>query len=598
VKQVLDLVGVVLSISWRNDKARTLGAFVGNLGAAVTLPLSALVLKSLTDAVVAGELDRAATLGALTALLMVLSLMVLHLLTFCFCWDLLDLNQLSLSDRVIAVNAQAPGLAHVEDQEYRDTVETIRTDQGATYYAVTTIAELVAVLVQIVLTAVVLASVAPILLLLIPFALPPLIADHRAQDLIDRVSLANADRRRQARHILRLCTDAAPAKEIRVFGLGGELRARQRRLWDEVSAELRRVERSATAIRSLGQAVFALAYTATIVYVASEAIAGRRTVGDVLLCVALVGQVSYQFARIFDSATQLREQSTTIARYRWLQGKAETTYRDDAPDRPVPDVLRDGISLEQVSFRYPQASRDALREVGLHLPAGSVVAIVGDNGAGKTTLVKLLCRMHAPTAGRILVDGVELPRLPLEDWRARLAAGFQDFCRYELIARETVGVGDLPRIDDDRAVAHALGRAGAEDVINALPAQLQTQLGRTYADGTELSGGQWQKLALGRAMMRDRPLLLILDEPTAALDAHAEHELFERYTTGIRRAAATAGAVTILVSHRFSTVRMADLIVVMEQGRIAETGSHDQLMARDGIYAGLYRLQTAAYLAG
>jgi len=223
------------------------------------------------------------------------------------------------------------------------------------------------------------------------------------------------------------------------------------------------------------------------------------------------------------------------------------------------------------------------------------VAVVGENGAGKTTLVKLLCRLYEPTTGTIALDGVPLDAYDVVSWRERLSGGFQDFAKFELLARESVGVGHLPDIEDEGSVRAALDRAAATTVVEGLEHGLETQLGRSFGAGAELSGGQWQKLALGRAMMRELPLLLVLDEPTAALDAEAEHALFERYAGAARRAAGATGAVTLLVSHRFSTVRMADLILVVDGGRITETGSHTQLMSNDGLYAELYELQARAY---
>jgi ATP-binding cassette subfamily B protein len=233
--------------------------------------------------------------------------------------------------------------------------------------------------------------------------------------------------------------------------------------------------------------------------------------------------------------------------------------------------------------------------VSLTLPAGAVVAIVGENGAGKTTLVKLLAKMYEPSSGGIFVDGAPLARMPADVWRGRLSGAFQDFFRFEFQARQSIGLGDVIRIDDEPAVVAAVGRAGADDVIVHLKAGLDTQLGATWPDGVDLSFGQWQKMALARGFMRDRPLLLVLDEPTAALDAETEHALFERYAASARDRDGRRDSITILVSHRFSTVRMADLIVVLDGSRLAEVGSHEELMARRGQYSELYNIQAAAY---
>jgi len=247
-----------------------------------------------------------------------------------------------------------------------------------------------------------------------------------------------------------------------------------------------------------------------------------------------------------------------------------------------------------VSFSYPGTSRVVLDDVSVALPAGSVVALVGENGAGKTTMVKLLARMYTPTSGTIAIDGVPLGDMPAAEWRAQLSGAFQDFYRFEFSARQSIGVGDVARRDDDCAVRTAVDRAGAGDVIAKLQSGLDTQLGPTWPGGVDVSFGQWQKLALARGFMRDDPLLLILDEPTAALDAETEHALFERYAASARGASAS-GRVTLLVSHRFSTVRMADLIVVLDGARVVEVGAHEALMAKRGHYAQLYEIQAAAY---
>jgi ATP-binding cassette subfamily B protein len=287
----------------------------------------------------------------------------------------------------------------------------------------------------------------------------------------------------------------------------------------------------------------------------------------------------------------------------WMDGSRRLAWLEDyaasvaaSGDLPVPAAIRRGIRLDHVSFAYPGTLRVVLEDVTATLPAGAVVAIVGENGAGKTTLVKLLARMYEPTSGAIFVDDVPLARLPAADWREQMAGAFQDFFRFELRAGQTVGLGDLPRLHEEPAVLAAVGRAGAGDVIARLASGLDTQLGPTWPSGVDLSFGQWQKLALARGFMRDQPLLLVLDEPTAALDAETEHALFERYAAAARDGGdGSGGRITILVSHRFSTVRMADLILVLDGARLVEVGTHEELLARRGQYSELYGIQAAAY---
>jgi ATP-binding cassette subfamily B protein len=339
---------------------------------------------------------------------------------------------------------------------------------------------------------------------------------------------------------------------------------------------------SSAGWHTLAWAVFGAAYVGAVVFVSSGL---GATPGQVLLVLAAGSRLSAYIGATVGEIGFLRGF--------WLDGSRRMAWLEDyaasiveRADTPAPDVLREGIRFEHVSFAYPGTERRVLDDVNLELPAGSVVAIVGENGAGKSTLVKLLCRMYEPDQGRILVDGVDLARIRVDEWRLRLAGAFQDFFRFEFQARHSVGVGDLPRLDDRPAVAAAVERAGASDVVG-----LETQLGATWPGGVEVSFGQWQKLALARGFMRERPLVIVLDEPTAALDAETEHALFERYA-----AVARGGEqITILVSHRFSTVRMADRIVVLDGARVAEVGTHEELMAKRGQYAELYGIQAAAY---
>jgi ATP-binding cassette, subfamily B, bacterial len=324
-----------------------------------------------------------------------------------------------------------------------------------------------------------------------------------------------------------------------------------------------------------------------------RAVHGHTSPGQVVMAVSLMRRAQAQVASASDTAGTLTTAVRTARRLLWLERYASGSRT--AASGTVPASLRTGIRLESMSFTYPGREEPVLREIDLDLPAGSTVAIVGENGAGKTTLAKLLTRMYEPGEGRIMVDDQDLATLPADRWRERTTAVFQDFLRPSLRAREVVGVGDLPRLSDEEAVASAVSRGDAERVVDRLPSGLDTPLGRWFTGGQELSGGQWQRLALARGLMRPTPLLTVLDEPTASLDPVAEARLFARFAE-MSRAGRESGGVTLLISHRFSTVRIADLIVVLDQGRVVELGDHDALMRGGGTYAQLFTLQARAYL--
>ncbi|MGH2520484.1 MAG: ATP-binding cassette domain-containing protein, partial [Chloroflexota bacterium] len=323
---------------------------------------------------------------------------------------------------------------------------------------------------------------------------------------------------------------------------------------------------------------------------------GHASVGDMVMAITLAIQLSVLVPTVAAGNSELAEIFRAGKRYLWLADYAERVKAQfSLPEsQPAPTALREGIRLEDLSLSYGGDEHFALEDLSVHLPAGSIVAIVGENGAGKTTLVKLLSRMYQPAKGAIFVNEVNLQTIEVDSWRRRITAGFQDFVRLELLAREGVGVGDLARIHDAPAVEQALVRAEAGDVVAGLPNGLETQLGRSF-DGAELSGGQWQKMALARAMMRLAPLLVLLDEPTGALDAEAEFALFQRYAAAARETGQRTGAITVLVTHRFSNVRMCDLILVLAGGRLVEQGRHDELVASGGLYAELYEMQARQY---
>ena len=593
MKETLRSAAWLLRLSWRQNRAKTAVALILVLSNALAAPLMALSMKWLTNAALAGDTAGAGIAGFAVAACVIGVLTLGHFAHIAY-FELSEINTLTAQLRLIDLANGSAGIEHQERAEIADRLTVLEQEIQQIqdgFYAVLALSSLA---VAIGLTGLLLAMVNPILLLLPLVALPPLVTGRRAQLLIDRSREETAQDTRLALHLFRLAATAGPAKELRVFRLQSEIKRRHAELWERTTRRLWRAQVKATALRAAGQLVFAGGYVAGVLLVVNDAIAGHRSVGDVVLAITLAAQVNQQVAAAVQLLHDLQRIARAYARLEWLE-KYIADREPRVADQPVPERLRDGIRFQDVAFRYPGTDRTVLAGVNLHLPAGSTVAIVGENGAGKSTRVKLLCRFYEPTSGKITADGSDLSRIPLGEWRDRIATGFQDFARFEFVARQTVGVGDLPFVDDQPAVEAALDRAHAGDVIGRLEDGLSTQLGKSYKEGTELSGGQWQKLALGRAMMRELPLVLILDEPTSALDAEAEHNLFERYAEGAQRVGRATGGITVLVSHRFSTVRMADQIIVVADGKIVESGPHAQLMRNRGLYAELYDLQASAY---
>jgi ATP-binding cassette subfamily B protein len=580
-------------MSWQQNRAKTAAALILILGNALSAPLMALALKWLTNAAVAGDTVTAEIAGFAVAGCVIGVLTLGHFAHIAY-FELSEMNTLAAEERLIALANGSAGIEHQERAEYADRLAVLEQEIQQIQNGFYGVLYLSSLTVAIGLTGILLALVNPLLLLLPLVALPPLVTGRRAQLIIDASREETAEDTRRAMHLFRLATGAGPAKELRVFRLQQEIRHRHAELWELTTRRLWRAQIKATAYQAAGQLIFAGGYVAGVLIVVNDAISGHRSVGDVVLAITLAAQVNQQVAAAAALLHDLQRIARAYSRFEWLE-KYVAEREPTGADRPVPERFTDGIRFEDVTFRYPGTDRVVLAGVNLRLPAGSTVAVVGENGAGKSTLVKLLCRFYEPTSGMIRADGTDLARIPLDRWRERIATGFQDFARFEFVARQTVGVGDLPLVDDQPAVEAALERAHAGDVVGRLERGLSTQLGKSYTDGTELSGGQWQKLALGRAMMRELPLILILDEPTSALDAEAEHALFERYAEGARRVGQATGGITVLVSHRFSTVRMADQIVVVADGRVVEAGPHAQLMRNRGLYAELYELQASAY---
>jgi ATP-binding cassette subfamily B protein len=501
-----------------------------------------------------------------------------------------DKVTIALESHVATMLASIATIAHQERPEYLDRLAVLRNQVFMLDHMYMSLFTTCGWILRLGVTIVLLVSIHPALALLALCAVPTVLTSTWRPAVERSAYERGASSSRLARHLFDVATTATPGKEVRVTGIGERLVRDRRLAWESGYRPIAAARWGSAGWHTLAWAFFGASYVGAIVFVSSGL---GRPAGDVLLALAAGSRLSAYIGATVGEIGFLRGVWMDAARrLAWLEDYAASLVA--RADQPAPDRLVQGIRFEHVSFSYPGTDRLVLDEVNVALPAGKVVAIVGENGAGKSTLVKLLAKMYEPTGGRILVDNTNLARIPAAEWRTRLAGAFQDFFRFEFRARHTVGVGDVPRLDDQQAVVTAVSRAGADDVIVRLSAGLDTQLGPTWPGGSEVSFGQWQKLALARGFMRDRPLVLILDEPTAALDAETEHALFERYAAVVRDQGAD-GRVTVLVSHRFSTVRMADLIVVLDGARVVEVGTHDELMAKQGQYSQLYGIQAAAY---
>jgi len=496
----------------------------------------------------------------------------------------------ALESHVAELQASVATIEHQERPEYLDRLAVLREQTFQLDHLYGAVFSTLGALLRLGITVVLLMSVQPLMGLLMLFAAPaPVFISERRAGKQQKVDEKAAPHNRMARHLFVLGTTASPGKEVRLTGIGPRLVEQRREAWSEWYAQVGRFRQMTGWWLTLGWAVFGAGYVAAVVFASTVIDASP---GEILLVLAAGARLAQYVAMAAEETDFLRMWLDSARKLGWLERYANA--QRERADLPVPDRIERDVRFDHVSFRYPGTDRLVLDDVTLELPAGKVVAIVGENGAGKTTLMKLLSRFYEPTEGTITVDGADLQRLPAEEWRSRMAGAYQDFFKFELVARQSVGVGDLDRLDDVPSVTTAVERGGGVDVVERLPAGLDTQLGPIWTDGVELSFGQWQKLALARGFMRDNPLLLVLDEPTAALDAETEHALFERFAEQ-SRAANNDGRITLLVSHRFSTVRMADLVVVLDGARVVEVGSHEELMARNGTYAELYGIQARAY---
>ena len=428
----------------------------------------------------------------------------------------------------------------------------------------------------------------PWLVVLLVLALVPAFLNELAFNRLGyRLAYKRSPERREIDYLRYLGAGAESVKEVKLFGLNGFVSERFRSLADRMFGETTRLALRRAAYGGAFASLGTLAYYAAYGIIAVRTIAGELSIGDLTFLAGAFLRLRGLVEGLLLGASQLSGQAQYLDD---LFSFFEVRPRIRSPERPepLPTPIRHGFAFEDVGYRYPGADRWAVRHLSFAIGAGEVVALVGENGAGKTTIVKLLSRLYEPTEGRILLDGRDLRDYDLDALRSRVGIIFQDFVRFDFTAGDNIAVGRISAREDDERIGVAASRALADTVVARLPAGYGQRLGRRFEDAVDLSGGEWQKVAIARAYMRDADVL-ILDEPTAALDARAESEVFERFGD------LAAGRTAILISHRFSTVRRADRIIVLADGKVLESGSHLELVAARGRYADLFELQAAGY---
>jgi ATP-binding cassette subfamily B protein len=580
---------------WRTNRWATVGLGLLTLGGALLPASQAWMGKLIVDGVVASIQTGQDAEQVRRVFIYLLLELGLFLLSAAFNHGrrlIQQLIQLQLANRIraeIIGKALTLDLAYFEDSDFYDRLQNARREGG--YKPV----ELINDTFLIVQNSITLISFALLMLrfspwlvvVLVATGIPAFIAETRYSERGFRLLTRRAPETRQVNYLSRLLTEDTAAKEIKLFNLGGTLLNRYTTLFDKFFEEDKSLAlRRATAGFGLGL-IATLGFYGSYAWIVWYTVQGKISLGDMTLYLAIFRQGQSTFQSILSALGNIYENNLFMANFFEFLCLAPRMQMP-GQGRKLSLPLRGGIEFREVGFRYPDNEEWALRGVNLVIRPGEKIALVGHNGAGKTTLIKLLSRLYDPTEGSVLIDDIDIRDLDPLELQQRIGVIFQDFVRYHLPVRENIGFGQIDAMDDVERIAAAARKSGAHAVVEELPDGYETMLGRWFHDGHELSLGQWQKIALARAFMRDAEIL-VLDEPTASVDARTEYEIFQNFK------ALTEGKMAILISHRFSTVRMADRIAVIQDGRIAELGTHDELLRRGGTYAELFSMQAEGY---
>ena len=584
--------GKAIDLVWTTSRNLTLGFAVLALAGGLLPGVIAIVGKLIVDSVVLAnrsglQLDRQTAINYVYLEAIAIVLLAAVQKGLVVCQSLLRVLLAQRVNELILEKALTLDLAHFEDSEFYDKMSQARSQASSRPLSLIT---RTFGLCQSALTLVTFSGLlwgfsAWAVVMLIVAAIPAFIAETRFSEHAFRLFRWRSPETRQQHYLETLLAREDYAKEVQLYQLGAMLLERYRAIFNRLYKD----DRNLTIKKGLWGYLLGLlstgAFYLAYAWIVLEAIAGRISLGEMTMYLVVFRQGQSTLANALTSIGGMYEDNLYLANlYEFLEQPMP-----QAQGKVTEGIIQDGIRFERVSFSYPGSDRPVLNNISLHLPLGEKLAIVGENGSGKTTLIKLLTNLYTPTSGRILLDGVDLKDWDIDVLRRRIGVIFQNFVQYQFTVGENVGVGDVEQLEDRKEWSIAAEKGMAKPFIDTLPEKFDTQLGKWFKGGQELSGGQWQKIALARAFMRSDADILILDEPTAAMDAEAEMNIFNHFRS------LTQNRMVVLISHRFSTVRMADKIVVMANGEIIEQGSHEQLLAAAGRYAHLFALQAAGY---